>query len=181
MRCLVLGDEILSLNFKGIVIVLVDFLCGLGEGVVDGVVLFSSSSEVVFGVVFVRKLVFVSICSDEVLFGLVCSGVVSVVFGILNVEGVVTVEVRWCGGENRILLCFVHKWEQRFIEIDMSAYKSLAANDFEVAARIQYPRSVLGNCFKSDCSQQSPTVDVVSRMSKPYMPEVMIVVVDGEN
>nr|GEW93328.1 hypothetical protein [Tanacetum cinerariifolium] len=68
--------------------VMVGFLCGLGEGVVDDVVLFGSSSEVVFGVVFVGKVLFVLSCSDEVLIGSVCSGVVSVVFGILDVEGV---------------------------------------------------------------------------------------------
>nr|GEV94354.1 hypothetical protein [Tanacetum cinerariifolium] len=60
----------------------------VGEGVVDGVVLFGSSSEVVFGVVFVSKVVFVLVCSNEVLIGSVCSGVVLVVFGILDVEGV---------------------------------------------------------------------------------------------
>ncbi|GKF17624.1 hypothetical protein Tco_0062542, partial [Tanacetum coccineum] len=69
MRCLVLGDAIL-----GIVVVLVDFLYGLGRGVVGSVelfcsiwmLLFVSFGGMVFGVVFVGKAVFVSACVDEI-------------------------------------------------------------------------------------------------------------------
>ncbi|GJV99534.1 hypothetical protein Tco_1554786 [Tanacetum coccineum] len=121
--------------------VLVDFLCGLGEGVVDGVVLFGSSSEVVFGIVFVGKVVFVLVCSDEVLFGSVCSGVVSVVFGILDVEGVGVLEgdgvvVRI--GEDLLGVC----WNGNKDSLKLTCLLT-KANDFEVAARIQYPQKCI--------------------------------------